>query len=264
MEPRKPYPSDVSREQFEWIRPILERVRKRTKPRTVDLHEVFNAVLYLLKSGCQWRMLPEGFPNWVTVYSYFAKWSAPGADGVSALERALKKSVGEVRIKPGRNATTSFLIVDAQSVKSTDSAEQKGYDAGKKVSGIKRHIAVDTQGLPHAIAVTTANVTDRDSALAAIDRCKVNLERVESVLVDGGYTGQPFADGVMERIEATVQVVKRNELHAFVVLPKRWIVERSFGWLEKCRRLWKNCERKLNTSLQMVHLAFLRLPLRRS
>ena len=91
MEPRKPYPSDVSREQFESIRPILEGVRKHTKPRTVDLHEVFNAVLYLLKSGCQWRMLPEGFPHWVTVYSYFAKWSAPGGDGVSALERALKK-----------------------------------------------------------------------------------------------------------------------------------------------------------------------------
>ena len=133
MEPRKPYPSDVSREQFESIRPILEGVRKRAKPRTVDLYEVFNAVLYLLKSGCQWRMLPEGFPNWVTVYSYFAKWSAPDADGV------------------------------------------------------------------------------------------------------------------MERIDATVHVVKRNELHAFVVLP-----------------LWKNCERKLNTSLQMVHLAFLRLLLRRS
>jgi transposase len=100
--------------------------------------------------------------------------------------------------------------------------------------------------------------------LAAIDRCKSNLESVESVLVDGGYTGQPFADSVMERLKATVQVVKRNELHTFVVLPKRWIVERSFGWLEKCRRLWKNCERKLNTSLQFVHLAFLVLLLRRS
>jgi transposase len=108
---------------------------------------------------------------------------------------------------------TSFLIVDAQSVKNTDSAEQKGYDAGKKVSGIKRHIGVDTQGLPHAIAITTAEVTDRSGALQAIDRCKPNLERVESVLVDGGYTGQPFADGVKERLEATVQVVKRNELH---------------------------------------------------
>ena len=91
MQRRKAYPSDISREQFEAIRTILESVRKRTKPRTVDLHEVFNAVLYVLKSGCQWRMLPEGFPNWVTVYSYFAKWSAPDRDGVSALERALKK-----------------------------------------------------------------------------------------------------------------------------------------------------------------------------
>ena len=172
--------------------------------------------------------------------------------------------VGEAREKQGRNAMTGFLIVDAQSVKNTDSAEHKGYDAGKKVSGIKRHIAVDTQGLPHAIAVTTAEVTDRGGALVAIDRCKVNLERVKSVLVDGGYTGQPFADGVMQPIEAAVQVVKRNELHAFVVLPKRWVVERSFGWLEKCRRLWKNCERKLNTSLQMIHLAFPRLLLRRS
>ena len=114
------------------------------------------------------------------------------------------------------------------------------------------------------MAVTTADVTDRDGAWKAIERCKENLRSVESVLADGGYTGQPFADGVMERIKATVQVVKRNELNAFVVLPKRWIVERSFAWLEKCRRLWKNCERKLNTSLQMVHLAFLRLLLKRS
>jgi transposase len=264
MEPRKPYPSDISREQFELIRPLLEGVRKRTKPRTVDLYEVFNAVLYLLKSGCQWRMLPDRFPNWVTVYSYFAKWSATDQDGASALERALKKSVGEARERLGRNAMTSFLIVDAQSVKNTDSAEQKGYDAGKKVSGIKRHIAVDTQGMPHAVAVTTAEVTDRNGAVQAIKRCKPNLELVESVLVDGGYTGQPFADSVMEQLKATVQVVKRNELHTFVVLPKRWIVERSFAWLEKCRRLWKNCERKLNTSLQMIHLAFLRLLLRRS
>ena len=198
------------------------------------------------------------------MYSYFAKWSQPDPDGISALERALKKSVGKAREKLGRNAMTSFLIVDAQSVKNTDSAEQKGYDAGKKVSGIKRHIGVDTQGLPHAIAITTAEVTDRSGALQAIDRCKPNLERVESVLVDGGYTGQPFADGVKERMEATVQVVKRNELHTFVVLPKRWVVERSSVWLEKCRRLWKNCERKLNTSLLFVHLAFLVLILRRS
>ena len=156
------------------------------------------------------------------------------------------------------------MIADAQSAKNTDSADEKGYDAGKKVSGIKRHIGVDTQGFPHATAVTTADVTDRNGALGAIDRCKPNLERVESLPVDGGYTGQPFADGVRERIEATVEVVKRNELHTFAVLPKRWIVERCFAWLEKCRRLWKNCERKLNTSLQTMHLDFLVLLIRRS
>jgi transposase len=156
------------------------------------------------------------------------------------------------------------LIVDAQSVKNTDTASQKGYDAGKKVSGIKRHIAVDTQGLPHAIAVTTADVTDRNGALAAFDRCADSLKKVTSVLVDGGYSGKPFADAVQEKLEATVQIAKRNELHTFEVMPQRWVVERSFAWLEKCRRLWKNCERKLHTSLQMIHLAFLALLLRRS
>ncbi len=156
------------------------------------------------------------------------------------------------------------MIVDAQSVKNTDSAEQKNYDAGKKVSGIKRHIAVDTQGRPHAIAVTTAEVTDRSGALQALHRSKPHLDRVESVLADGGYTGRPFVEGVKNCIGATVQIVKRNELHTFTVLPKRWGVERSFAWLEKNRRLWKNCERKLNTSLQFLHLAFLVLLLRRS
>lgn len=150
-----------------------------------------------------------------------------------------------------------------RSVKNTDTANQKGYDAGKKVSGIKRHIAVDTQGLPHAIAVTTAEITDRKGALQAMDRCKTNLGRVQSVLADGGYVGQPFAETVKTTIGATVQIARCSQLHTFSVMPKRWVVERSFAWLEKCRRLWKNCERKLNTSLQFVHLDFLVLLLQR-
>lgn len=153
--------------------------------------------------------------------------------------------------------------MDAQSVKNTDTAEEKGYDAGKKVSGIKRHIAVDTQGLPHGIQVTTANVTDRDGAKQLAGEEKENLSAVENVLVDGGYSGKPFAESMQETIGARVEVVKRNELHTFKVLPKRWVVERSFAWLEKCRRLWKNCERKLSTSRHMIVLAFLALLLRR-
>jgi len=151
-------------------------------------------------------------------------------------------------------------------VKNTDTASFKGYDAGKKVSGIKRHIAVDTQGLPHAVAVTTANVTDRQGALTAFRRCKKSLRGVQSVLTDSGYTGEPFAQGVKDVLgeQVTVQIAKRSELHTFKVMPQRWVVERSFAWLEKNRRLWKNCERWLNTSLQFVHLAFLVLLLRRS
>ncbi len=116
------------------------------------------------------------------------------------------------REKQGRKACSTFLIVDAQSVKNTDTGGQKGYDAGKKVSGIKRHIAVDTQGLPHAIAVTTAEVTDRKGALQSLDRCKANLGQVQSLLCDSGYTGEPFAEGVREILgkQVTVQIAKRR------------------------------------------------------
>jgi transposase len=155
------------------------------------------------------------------------------------------------------------LIVDAQSVKNTDTAKHKGYDGGKKVSGIKRHIAVDTNGLPHAIGVTTADVTDRKGALEAFTLHKKSLSKVINVLADSGYVGQPFADGVHDMLGASVQIAKRNEMHKFVVIPQRWVVERSFAWLEKCHRLWKNCERQLNTSLQFVNLAFLVILLRR-
>ncbi len=162
-------------------------------------------------------------------------------------------------MKSGRKEQTSFCIIDAQSVKNTDTAEEKGYDAGKKVSGIKRHIAVDTQGLPHAIGITTANITDREGALTTLfnEKHKEKLERVKEVLTDGGYSGEKFANSVKELIGSSVEVAKRNELHKFAVIPKRWVVERSFAWLEKCRRLWKNCERKINNSLQFVVLAFI-------
>ena len=145
-----------------------------------------------------------------------------------------------------------------------DAAEQKGYDGGKLVSGIKRHTAVDTKGLPHAIHITTANVTDRAGSLAAFARHQETICRVNNVLAEGGYTGGPFAAGVRQILGATVEIAKRNELHKFAVMPKRWVVERSFAWLEKCRRLWKNCTRKLNSSLNMVVLAFLAFLLKRS
>jgi len=172
--------------------------------------------------------------------------------------------VGAVRQGLGRDTATTFLIVDAQSVKNTDTAENKGFDGGKLITGIKRHVGVDTNGLPHMIHVTTANVTDRAGALEGFAAYKDHLTKVQNVLADGGYTGEPFATATFQILGATVEIAKRNELHKFAVIPRRWVVERSFAWLEKCRRLWKNCERKLNTSLQMTVLAFLALLIKRS
>lgn len=148
-------------------------------------------------------------------------------------------------------------------MKNTDTAEDKGYDGGKKVSGIKRHIAVDTQGLPHLIHITTANISDRAGALEAFSLNQTCLSEVDNVLADGGYTGENFSNEMEKLLGCTVEIAKRNEMNTFKVIPQRWVVERSFAWLEKCRRLWKNCERKLNTSLNMVALAFIALLLKR-
>ena len=156
-----------------------------------------------------------------------------------------------------------MLIVDAQSVKNTMPAEQKGYDGGKKVSGIKRHIAVDTQGLPHAMAVTTANISDKRGASEMIGQHALELQNVKNVLVDGGYVGKPFSDLIWIELGAQTEVAKRSELSTFEVIPKRWVVERTFSWLEHFRRLWKNCERKLSTSLAMMQLACIALLLKR-
>ena len=183
--------------------------------------------------------------------------------GKPYLGTSFKKMVGQHRTPAGRKEKTSFIIVDAQSVKNTETAERKGYDAGKKVSGIKRHIAVDTEGLPHAITITTANVSDKAGAKQMVKQYDESLNDVLNVLVDGGYTGNPFSEFIAETLDATVEVAKRSELHTFAVIPKRWVVERSFAWIERCRRLWKNCERKLSTSLAMVQLAFISLLLRR-
>ena len=148
-------------------------------------------------------------------------------------------------------------------MKNTESAQVKGYDAGKKISGIKRHISVDTNGIPQAMAITAASQTDRAGALDMFERSKENLASVENVLVDGGYTGEPFREAVQALLGASVEVAKRNELRTFKVMPQRWVVERSFSWLEKCRRLWKNCERLIASSLAMMQLAFIRILLKR-
>ena len=167
------------------------------------------------------------------------------------------------RIWQDRQPYPTLAIIDSKSIKNTDTAKSKGYDTAKKVSGIKLHLAVDILGLPLAMYVTTADKTDKTGAREMLSCNFCNLLGIKKILVDGGYSGTTFADFVNTVYAAQVEVVKRNELHKFTVLPKRWIVERSFGWLDKSRRLWKNCERKLHTSMQITVLAFISILLRR-
>lgn len=183
----------------------------------------------------------------------------PNRDG--PINQGFKKTVAFLRFSQGRSTRTSFLILDAQSVKNTNTAENSGYDGGKKIKGIKRTLAVDNQGLPQGIHVTTGDVSDRDAASSLLMLHADQFDLVQRIMVDGGYAGDKFASLVGNSIGADIIIAKQSELKHGHVTPQRWVIERSFGWLEKCRRLWKNCERKLHTSTMMITLAFLRFML---
>ena len=260
---RNTYPSDVSREQYEVIRHLLESASKVTHPMDYDLYDIFCAILYILREGCRWRSLPHDFPKWQTVYYHFRKWKKERADGSSIFDDVLNELTLSERIINGKQPDPTMTVVDSKSVKNTVTAEEKGYDGGKKISGVKIHLGVDTLGLPNCIHMTTANVTDRNGALEMLKKYAPKLANIIKVLCDGGYTGENFANAVTVLINAVVEVAKRSELHKFAVIPKRWIVERSFAWLENFRRLWKNCERLLHTTHQMVTIAFISVLLHR-
>ena len=205
----KNYGSDVSREQFEIIREDLEKAKKATRPRKVDLYDIFRAVLYILKTGSQWRNLPKDFPNWKLVYYYFTVWKKPKENRESVLEEILQKiSIKNLNCRR-EEAKTSFVIIDSQSVKNTDTAKEKGYDTGKKILEIKRHIAVDSQGLPHAISVTTADITDRNGASELFKINKNNLTDVKNIIADFGYSGENFASEV-QRLKLLIKMMPTN------------------------------------------------------
>ena len=260
---RATYPSDISREQFEAIRYIFESLHKVTHPRIYDLYDIFCAIPHILSEGCRWRLLEHDYPKRNNVQYHYQAWSKQGADNKSTLDKALEELTLSARVINGKEAQPSMMIVDSKRVKNAFTAAEKGYDGGKKISGIKVPLGVDTLGLPHSIGVTTAEVGDRTGALQMLGRYAPKLARVVKVLGDGGYSGENFANAVMSLLNAEVEIVKRNELHTFVVFPKRWVVERSLGWLDHFRRLWKNCERKLCNVHQMLVLAFISLLLPR-
>ena len=253
------YTSDLTDSEWQLIDYCFPKPNKKGRPRKHSFRELLNAVFYVVKTGCQWRNVPKDFAPWGTTYHYFRLWKRTGL--WVAIHTHLRE---QVRVVEGRKPQPSAAIIDSQSVKSSESSDQRGYDAGKKINGRKRHILVDTLGLLLLVRVLPANIQDRDGAkqlLAAFFRQKTR-RRVKHIWADGGYAGALL--GLASKLwRCTVEIVKRCDLHTFKVLPRRWVVERTFGWFGRSRRLTRDYERQALTGETIVYLAMIRLMLAR-
>lgn len=254
------YPSDLTDIEWNLIAYCFPKPSKHGRPRKHPFRELVNAILYVTKTGCQWRYLPKDFAPWGTVYHYFRLWKK------SRLWKAIHDPLREhVRLVEGRDRAPSAAIIDSQSVKSTEQSEERGYDAGKKVHGRKRHVLVDTLGLILMVRVLPAHLQDRDAARHLISGFFAqgpSRRRVKHIWADGGYAGALLAWS-RKLWRCTIEIVKRTQPHQFKVLPRRWVVERTFGWLGRYRRLNRDYERQATTGETFVHLAMIRLMLAR-
>jgi putative transposase len=255
------YPSDLSNEEWEILQPIFDELEPYTtgRPRTTDLREILNAIFYLNKTGCPWRYLPKDFPSYKVVNYHYNKWTDN-----RMLEKVNAVLRQHLREKKGRTPDPTGAIIDSQSVKGTpESFVDSGFDGGKLVKGRKRHIVVDTIGCLLVVWVHAANVFDGKAARQVITNLFLLLNTVKIIWADSAYSGAELLDWVSYQFECALKVVKRKKgVQGFHVVPRRWVVERTFAWLGRSRRLSKDYERKPTSSEAQVYLASGRLLLR--